>query len=241
MKPKKYPKADLNRYSSLYFVIGLNLVLFITWRALEYKTYETPEEFEFFVETQADLKEDIPITEVIRTTPPPPPPAAPELITIVEDEAEIEETIIESTETSQDAAIQDVVANVDDIDVGEEEEDITVPFAVIEEVPVFPGCEDVPADQRRDCFNQKVQEHIRDNFTYPPIALEMKIEGKVFVQFIIDSKGNVSKIRTRGPDRLLEKEAVRIISSLPKMKPGRQRQRNVSVPYSIPVTFKIMV
>ncbi len=241
MRPKKNPKADLNRYSGLYFVIGLNLVLFATWRALEYKTYETSQEITVLMETPIDLKEDVPITETFRSAPPPPPPAAPELIEIVEDELEIEETIIESTETSQEAVIEDAVLSVDDIDVGEEEEEITVPFAIIEDVPVFPGCESGTDAEKRACFQRKVQEHIRDNFSYPPMALEMGIEGKVYVQFIIDNTGLIQNIRTRGPDRLLEQEATRIIASLPKMTPGKQRGRTVNVPYSIPVTFKILL
>jgi protein TonB len=158
----------------------------------------------------------------------------------VEDTKEIEETIIESTETSQEAVIEDVVLDVDDVAVGEEEEEIIVPFAVIEKVPVFPGCEGGTEAERKACFQEKVQEHILKNFTYPEIAREMDIQGKVFVIFYIDSKGYVTDIQTRGPDRLLEEEADRIIASLPKMIPGNQRGKAVKVPYSIPISFKIL-
>ena len=239
MEVKKNPKADLNRNSGLYFVIGLTLVLFLTWRALEYKTYPKDDIIEELVAVTDELKEDVPITEALNTPPPPPPPAAPEVIEIVEDTEEIEETIIESTETSQDAVVEEVIA-VDDVIVGEEEEEISVPFAVIENVPIFPGCENFASNaQRKNCFEKKMQEHIRQEFKYPDVALELGIMGKVFVQFNIDSKGKVAGIRTRGPDKLLEKEAARIVAALPKMTPGMQRGRPVSVPYSIPVTFKI--
>ncbi|MBT8183854.1 MAG: energy transducer TonB, partial [Eudoraea sp.] len=167
------------------------------------------------------------------------PPAAPEVIEIVEDAEEIEETIIESTETSQETVIEEVM-DVDDVAVEEMEEEISVPFAVIENVPVFPGCENLSNnDERKSCFEKKMQQHIMKEFHYPEVALELGIMGKVYVQFVIDSKGQVSGIRTRGPDKMLEKEAHRIIAALPKMTPGMQRGRPVKVPYSIPVNFRI--
>ncbi|MDT0605751.1 energy transducer TonB [Croceitalea rosinachiae] len=240
MELKKNPKADLNRNSSLYFVIGLTVVLFATWRMLEYKTYDTNEEFAQILEVQDDMDEEVPITEMIRTTPPPPPPAAPDVIEIVEDVEEVEETIIESTESSQDTYIEDAIVSVDDVDVGEDEEDIVVPFAIIEKVPIFPGCEPCKTEQeRKECFNKKVQEHIRANFNYPKTALEMKISGRVFVQFEINTKGQVAGIRKRGPDRLLEIEAERIIASLPEMKPAMQRGRTARIAYSVPINFMI--
>ena len=84
-----------------------------------------------------------------------------------------------------------------------------------------------------------VQEHVRKQFNYPPAALELGITGRVFVQFYINSKGEIDAIRTRGPDKLLEKEAHRIVASLPQMIPGKQRGKPVSVPYSIPINFII--
>ncbi len=239
MQVKKNPQADLNKNSGLYFVIGLAIVLFVTWRALEYKTYPKDKTLVDMIEAVDELKEDIPITEQIRTTPPPPPPAAPEVIEVVEDTEEIEETIIESTETSQDAVVEDIL-DVSDVEAAEDEEEIIVPFAVIENVPVFPGCENAKNnDERKACFQRMVQEHVRKQFTYPPAALELGITGRVFVQFYINTKGQVESIRTRGPDKLLEKESHRIIASLPDMLPGKQRGQAVKVPYSIPINFII--
>lgn len=239
MELKKNPKADLNRNSGLYFVIGLTVVLFSTWRMLEYKTYDTNEEFAQILEVQDEMNEEVPITEMLRTAPPP-PPSAPDVIEIVEDVEDIEETIIESTESSQDTYIEDAIVSVDDVDVGEMEEDIVVPFAIIENAPIFPGCESCKNEQeRKECFNKKIQEHIKANFKYPEMALEMKISGRVFVQFEISSKGEVTGIRQRGPDRLLEKEAVRIIAALPQMKPAMQRGKPARIGYSVPINFVI--
>ena len=233
MQPKKNPKADLNKDRNLYFVIGLTLVLGVTWGAIEYKTYE-----KVFDLTALDMLEDddeeIPITEQLKTPPPPPPPPpAPEVIEVVEDEEEVEETVIESTETDQDEII------IEEIEVEEEFEDIDVPFAVIEDVPIFPGCESVAKSQRRACFQDKINQHIRRNFRYPEIAQEMGIQGRVYVNFIIAKDGSITNIRMRGPDKNLENEAQRIISRLPQMTPGKQRGRAVRVPFSIPITFRL--
>ncbi len=240
MEVKKNPKADLNRDSGLFFVIGLTIVLFITWRALEHKTYESTDEIVQLLDVQEDLKEDVPMTETVNTPPPPPPPSAPEVIEIVEDAAEIEETIIESTEISQETVIEEVI-QVDDVEVEEIEEDISVPFAVIENVPIFPGCEKMQDnDAKKACFQKMIQQHIQKEFKYPATALELGIQGRVYVQFEINAKGFVGGIRTRGPDKTLEKEASRIMAALPQMSsPGMQRGRAVRVPYSIPVNFKM--
>lgn len=240
MKPKKNPKVDLNQDSGLFFVIGLTLVLFITWRALEYKSYDNRSEQVIAYTIEPDLSEDVPITEAIKTLPPPAPPAAPAIIEVVEDVIDIEETVIQSTETGQDMEIEQVIMDVDEVEVAEEEEDITVPFAVIENVPVFPGCEQGTDKEKRECFQRMVQEHVVKNFRYPETAREMGIHGKVHVQFLIDEKGRITNVRTRGPDKLLEKEAERIITLLPQMVPGKQRGRAVKVPYSIPISFKLI-
>jgi len=232
MISKKNPQADLNNKSSFYFAIGLFLVLFISWRAIEYKNWDDDGYGYIALDVENDDDEEIPITEQLKTPPPPPPPPAPEIIEIVEDEEEIEETIIESTETDQEEIVEEV-------EVVEEDLDLDVPFAIIEDVPLFPGCERVPKSQRRDCFQEKIQQHIIRNFRYPEIAQEMGIQGRVFVQFTIGKDGSISGIRTRGPDKNLEKEADRIISKLPRMTPGKQRGRPVRVPFSVPITFKL--
>jgi len=231
MQPKKNPKSDLRNYSSLFLAFGLCLILFVSWRAIEAKTYEAQYDYES-LNVENDDDEEIPITEQIKTPPPPPPPPAPEIIEVVEDEEEIEETIIESTETDQEEIVEEV-------EVVEEEIDMDIPFAIIEDVPLFPGCENVAKSKRRDCFQQQMNKHISRNFRYPEIAQEMGIQGRVYVNFIISKDGSITNIRMRGPDKNLEKEAQRIISKLPSMTPGKQRGRPVRVPFSIPITFRL--
>ena len=232
MRSKKNPKADLNKKSTFYFSIGLFIVLFVSWQAIEYKNYDDDGYGYIALDVDDDDDEEIPITEQLKTPPPPPPPPAPEIIEVVEDEEEIEETIIESTETDQEEIVEEV-------EVVEEDLDLDVPFAIIEDVPLYPGCERVPKSQRRSCFQEQIQKHIARNFRYPEIAQEMGIQGRVYVNFVIDKDGSITNIRMRGPDKNLENEAQRIISRLPRMTPGKQRGRAVRVPFSIPITFRL--
>ncbi|WP_149276736.1 energy transducer TonB [Pareuzebyella sediminis] len=233
MEPKKNPKADVGRNSGLYFVIGLALTMALVYGALEWKTYDKTNDYDISMNVDDDLDEEVPMTEQIKTPPPPPPPAAPEIIEVVEDEEEVEETVIESTETSQ----EEEIIEVEDVEVEEEVEDVDVPFAVIEDVPIFPGCEN--ESDKRGCFQSMMQKHIGKNFRYPEIAQEMGIQGRVSVMFTIQKDGSIGNVRMRGPDKSLEAEAARIISKLPKMTPGKQRGRPVRVPFSIPITFKL--
>jgi len=237
MKIKKDPKVDLQKNSSLYFVIGLCLILFISWQAIEWKTYEKSVFDYESLTVQEEEEEEIPIINQPDLPPPPPPPPvaqAPTEIEIVEDEKEVEETIIESSETTKDEIIE-----VRRVEIEEEVEEIDVPFAVIEDVPVYPGCENVEKDQLRTCFQDKINKHILKNFRYPEIAQEMGIQGRVYVNFVISKEGNITNIKMRGPDKNLEKEAYRIISLLPDITPGKQRGKPVNVPFSIPIVFKL--
>ncbi len=112
-----------------------------------------------------------------------------------------------------------------------------IPFAKVENVPIFTGCED--ASDPRACFQEKIQRHIMKNFRYPQEAQEKGIQGRVAIMFLIDADGNITSIATKGPDKTLEDEAERIISRLPQMKPGSHQGKNVSVPFSIPINFKL--
>ena len=116
-------------------------------------------------------------------------------------------------------------------------EDVQVPFAFVEEAPVFPGCEN--ATDTRECFTEKIQEHIRKNFRYPEEAQELGIQGTVSIIFTIDTDGNITDIKKHGPSPILEAEAERILELLPKMQPGKQKGHVVGVPFSIPITFKL--
>ena len=107
MEPKKNPKSDVSRNSSIYFAVGLALMLIVTNLAINYKSYDKSNIDIGQLNLDDELEEEIPITEQLVTPPPPPPPPppAPEIIEVVEDEEEVEETVIESTETEQDTKL----------------------------------------------------------------------------------------------------------------------------------------
>jgi len=239
MQTKKNPDIEVGRNSSLYFAIGVILMLLATRGLLEYKTYDKHHVATDFVIMEEQLEEEIPVVNLNTPPPPPPPVAVTEDLKVVEDVAEIEETIIETTEITQEDAIEERIVNVEDVGVEEIEEDIEVPFAVIEKVPIFPGCRG-NNQELKECFQAKIQEHVLKNFEYPEMAKDMGISGKVFVLFAIDKNGDITDIKSRGPDKVLENEAERIIRLLPKMTPGKQRGKAVKVPYSVPIYFKLL-
>jgi len=239
MEPKKNTKADVSRNGSLYFAVGLALMMTLTYLTINYKTYEK-EDIDIGQLNLDDLEdEEIPITqqEIIPPPPPPPPPKVPEEIEIVEDEKEIEETVIESTETDQ----EEEIVEVEEVEVEEVEEDIEVPFSVIENVPVFPGCENKKGNNaKKQCMSDKIQQLVQRKFN-TELAGDLGLSGRqrISVIFKIDKTGNVTGIRARAPHPGLEKEAQRVINLLPKMKPGMQRGKAVIVPYSLPIVFQV--
>ena len=236
MESKKNPKADVSRNSSIYFAVGLALMLFLTYSSLNYKTYDKSDIDIGKLNLDDELDEEIPIIEqIIPPPPPPPPPAAPEVIEVVEDEEEVEETVIESTETDQEEEIE-----VEEIEVEEVYEDVEVPFAVIENVPEYPGCERGTNAEKRKCMSDKIAKFVQRKFN-TDLAGDLGLSGRqrISVIFKIDKNGNVTGVRSRAPHPRLEKEAARVINMLPKMKPGRQRGKAVTVPYSLPITFQV--
>ena len=233
--PKKNLKANVGRNSSTYFVLGLVLMLFISYQSINHKTYDKFDIDIGSLDLEKENEEEIPIIDLKVPPPPPPPPAAPEVIEIVEDEEDVEETIIESTETDQDEEIE-----VEEVEVDEVYEDVEVPFSVIENVPEYPGCEKGNNTEKRKCMSAKIAKFVQRKFN-TDLAGDLGLSGKqrISVIFKIDKKGNVIGVRSRAPHPRLEKEAAHVINLLPKMKPGRQRGKAVVVPYSLPITFQV--
>ncbi|RZN84773.1 MAG: energy transducer TonB [Winogradskyella sp.] len=239
MEPKKNPKSDVSRNSSLFFAVGLVLMLLVTNLAINYKTYDKSDIALDGLNLDDELEEEVPITEQIVTPPPPPPPppVAPVEIEVVEDEEEVEETVIESTETEQDAEI----VEVEEVEVEEVEEDLEVPFAVIENVPIFPGCERKKGNAaKKKCMSDKVAKFVNKKFN-TDLAGDLGLSGRqrISVFFKIDKTGRIVNVGARAPHPGLEKEAKRVIGLLPKMQPGKQRGKAVTVPYSLPILFQV--
>ncbi|MCC8360201.1 energy transducer TonB [Salinimicrobium sediminilitoris] len=243
MQVKKNPKADLGRNSMIFFQVGLVVMLGLTYFGLEWKFYGNEEMDHQEVQVSDFEQEDIPITQLNTPPPPPPPPPPPmpEVIEVVEDQIEVEETKIRSTESSQDDKIEKIV-EVEEIAYEEEEEEIEkVPFMVVQQIPTFPGCENIKnkADQKK-CMSQKIDDHVKKHFDVR-ISEELGLTGmnRIYVVFKINEHGDVADIRARGPNKRLEEEAMRVVNLLPKMIPGRQRDKPVAVEYSLPIMYEI--
>lgn len=235
MEAKKNPKQDLENYRMLFVQIGLVFALVITIVAIEWKTYD---------EVVADLgelkvevdDEVIPITQ--RTSappPPPPPPPPPEVIEVVEDDVELEEELeIEVTET-------DETEEVEVIEMEQEVSNEVLNFMVVENKPVFPGCEDAGGEAEKfQCLQLEIQKFIARNFKFPEMARQMGIQGKVYINFEISKDGSVKNVQVvRGVDELLDEEAIRVINQLPKFTPAKQRGKPVRVQYTVPINARL--
>ena len=149
-----------------------------------------------------------------------------ETIEVVNDEKDVEETVIESTETDEDVPDEKEVKNI--------------PFALIEEVPVFPGCSGT-RKEKSDCLNKSLQKHISENFNADVIS-ELGLspgKKKIWLVFRIDEKGNAVDFSARAPHPRLKKEAVRIAELIPQMEPGKQRGKPVGMKYTLPISFNV--
>ncbi len=223
VEEKKNPKADLSRTTGLFLNVGLVVSLLLVILAFENKIYDdgslvnlnaASEDFE-------DLM-DVPQTE----QPPPPPPkkVQPEIIE-VPDEEEIEDEIeIDlDVEMTEETVIEEVV-----FDDAPEEEDVDEIFTIVEDQPTPIG--------GISAFYQYVQKKMK----YPAQARRMGIEGKVFVQFVVDKDGSITEVKAvKGIGAGCDEEAVRVIKGSPKWKPGKQRGRSVKVRMILPITFKL--
>lgn len=234
MELKKSPKADLEKTRNVFLLIGLVVSLGVAVAAIEYRTYEKgPMDLGVL---DVDIEDEIiPITEREQKPPPPPPPPPQEIIEVVSDEVELEEELeIESIETDQEEVVEF-------IEVEEEESDEILNFAVVENKPVFPGCENEPTEEAKfQCFQKSLMLFIRDNVEYPEMSRQMGVQGRVFVSFVVEKDGSVSNVSVaRGVDKMLDKSATDVVGKFPKMKPAKQSGRPVRMSYTVPINFRL--
>lgn len=241
MQIKKNPKLQIEKFSKIFFELGLVLTLFIIHSLLEYKTYEINEVSDLaVVHMTAPLQEDIPIVKIkVKSAPQKTPPPLVEQIKVVENDVKVEETVMETTETDENDA---VVLDIDDIEEVQEGEVIEedIPFILIESVPVYPGCRGNNKKLRK-CFTEKITRFFGKKFD-ANLATDLGLsEGKkrLFVVFKINKKGNIVDVQARAPHPVLEQEVKKIMNALPQMTPGKQRNKPVTVSYSLPITFLV--
>jgi protein TonB len=242
MQVKKYPNAVLENYSKILIQLGLVLSLFLVYEFLTMKSY--PRQVKEMSGTTINI-EDIDKLIEVKTVEVEPQPetkvAIPEKILKVEDDVDIKESVIESTETNEfDAVIVNLEKQI--VAVVEEEEVVEdVAFVVIEDVPIFPGCKG-NNKELRDCFSEQISKFVSTRFNSELASDLGLVPGsiqKIYVVFKIDKNGNITDINARAPHKKLQEEAIRVIDLLPKMIPGRQRGKAVGVKYGLPIVFKV--
>jgi protein TonB len=226
MELKKSLKADLEGKRNTFLLIGLVVALGVTLLAFEWTTKPAKAESLGSIQTQEVEEEIIPITreQEVKPPPPPPPPKVIEVLNIVEDDVEIEDELaIEDSEADETTVID--VAPVIETAVEEEEEEAQV-FYIVEDMPEFPG------------GDLALRKYIANSIKYPVIAQENGIQGKVYVTFVVGKTGKVTNASiARGVDPSIDKEALRVVNSLPPWKPGKQRGKPVNVSYTVPINF----
>ena len=237
MEVKKSKKADLEGQKSTGLLIGYIVALATMFACFEYTTREYVETDVVYATTSFVSEEEvIPITQPIFTAAPPPPADAPqvaEILDIVDDNTEIQEETIETSESTDQAITGPSAPVTGPVIAGppapvQEESDEGEIFEVVEQNPQFPG------------GDAALMAWLTKNLKYPSVAQENGIQGRVMVSFVVNKDGSIVDPKIiRSVDPSLDKEAIRVVSAMPKWTPGRQRGKTVRVKYSLPVTFRL--
>ena len=226
MEVKKSKKADLEGKKSTWLLVGYVLILAILFVAFEWSERDQKINTNMGVTDVVFEEEMIPITEQEQKVTPPPPeaPKVEEVIEIVENDSQVEESTIQASDEVDKMVEVKYVAPV----VEEEDPEEQQIFQVVEEMPEYPG-------GMAECLK-----FLSKNIKYPTISQENGVQGRVIIQFVVNKDGSiVDPVVARGVDPYLDKEALRVVSMMPKWKPGKQRGKPVRVKYTVPVTFKL--
>ena len=229
MESKISPKADLTKKNTMFVEIGLIAALAICLLAFEWSTSDKVETMDLTAQTQAIEEEEIINTQEQQEIPPEVPkiPVLSDIIDIVDDDIQVNDDLFIDLEDNANLGVEimDYHAAVEE-EVIEEE---SIPFALVEEKPKFQGGD-------ANAFSAWVNK----NLNSPEIAKENGVQGRVMLQFTVNTDGSVTDVKVlRGVDSSLDREAVRIVSMSPKWTPGKQRDRAVKVVYNFPVVFQL--
>lgn len=242
MKPKKNPSKDPSKNSFLFFSIALTSLLWIALYLLDFpfqlsqnnlvsktKDIDTfdfyePDVEKFVIESQ-QVTQHRPFVENYQiTTDPEPIDPQPD-----NDLPFNPEPLISPVDPKPSNQINFVEKDSDQTD---------FILAAVESPPIFPGCEKVKKEEQKKCFEEQIRKFVAKNTNYPETAKMNNQSGKIFIEFMIDNKEDVKILNVSESYPLLQKEAKRVISRLPKMTPGRQNDKAVNVKYVMPITFK---
>ena len=227
METKKTPKANLENKRPRWLLVGYVTVLAFMFVAFEWTRDVRVDTSGRITENVFEQDMEIPLTRQPEVTPPPPPQVTPinDVLTIIDDDDTAEETnFASSEETGEDVVTKHIPVTVDEEVVVED--DI---FVIVEENPQFP-----------DGGTAGLLQYLGKNIKYPTIPQENGTQGRVTVQFVVNKDGSIVDVKViRGVDPYLDKEAVRVISTMPKWIPGKQRGVPVRCKFTVPVTFKL--
>ena len=227
MEAKKTPQAALENKTLLFSEIGLPVALGITLAAFEATSQDVTIQNLEVQQEEVVEEEMVPVTTQDQVKPPPPPPPPPpvaESLNIVDDNTEVAEDFDFNSEMEEDAEVE--IREVEAEVVEEEEPAEQEVFLIVEQMPVFPG------------GDAELRKYLAQSVKYPVIAQENGIQGRVFVKFVIAADGSVTNVEVARPfDPNLDKEAVRVVKSMPKWTPGKQRGKAVRVSYTVPINF----
>jgi protein TonB len=225
MKQKKSIKADLEKRKGMFFQLGLIVTMSVILIAFEWTSEPTGindlnmfDEIEFDSEMMVTRRVEPP-----KEQPKPELPKVAEVLDIVDDDVVLPD-VDWDTEVDRDTEI-DFTQWLDD---GDEFIEDDKPFVVVEEMPKFNG-----GDPRIE-----FRKYIVKNLTYPQIAIDNGIGGMVYVQFIVNERGEVVDAEIlRSADPALDKESIRVVMSSPLWTPGRQRGKPAKVIYTFPISY----
>ncbi len=230
MEVKKTSKASLENKRFLFLEIGFVLTLVIVLGAFNWSTKEKQTAVLEAENAVVEVEDMIPITQET----PPPPEAAPKIpvlsdqIDVVDDNIKVDDNMFQNLEDDANSGVEimDYIESAPEEETVEEE---AIPFQLVEEKPSFNGGD-----------ANEFSKWVNSRLVYPEIAKENGVQGRVTLQFTVNADGTVSNVKVlRGVDSSLDKEAVRVVSSSPKWKPGKQRDRAVKVTYTFPVIFQL--
>ena len=238
MKPKKNKKADLNRYTNTFMLIGLVVSLFVALMAINLKTEVSKIDLDTLDLAKANIDE----TKVIKIEEFKPkvqkrkPRIIKQELKIIKDESKKAEDDLLPTDPDDKKIMPLDSIQTDDY----EEPDVPISWILVERVPTFPGCKG-NNEQLKKCLNEKIGRFVSKHFN-ADIAEDLGLSGeraRIITMFTIDKNGQITDIKTRSKYKDLEKEARRVIQKLPKMQPGKQRDRAVNVTYTLPIVFNV--
>lgn len=230
MEIKKDPRVDLKTRRQTYWLTGLTGILAVLFIAFEWTNVTHNKVRDRLGLDDMFIEDEIIMTVQNNTPPPPPPPPIPDVIeelTVVDNDAEVEEYDMMNIEADLNTEV-DILAQTDEGPLVEDLVEDNEVFVIVEQEPEYPG------------GMQALMQYLSKSIRYPAFEAENGIQGRVTLSFVVEKDGSITDImEMRSPSEGLTKEARRVVQSMPKWKPGKQRGKAVRVKYMLPVTFRL--